>query len=202
MAHHHHRDRHGNPEDLEAYLAKLEDPARDEWQKPDEVIRALALSAGARVAEIGAGPGYFTLRLARAVGASGNVLAVEVEPRILERLRERVTRSGAHNVTAVLAQPGDPPLPAGACDLVLVVDTFHHFPDGVAYLRRLADALAPGGRIVNIDFHAREAPVGPRDHKIAREDFLALATRAGLELIAEHDFLPYQYFLVLRPATS
>lgn len=195
-----HGRRHGNPEDLAAYLAKLEDPARDVWQRPAEVIEALALPAGAVVADIGAGPGYFSLPIARAVGAGGHVFAVEVEALILERLRERLDRDGARNITPVLALGDDPLLPPRSCDLVLVVDTFHHFPDGVAYLRLLAGALRPGGRLVNIDFHKHELPVGPAvEHKVAREDFLAHAARAGLEVVDEATFLPYQYFVSLRP---
>ncbi|MFL5365450.1 MAG: class I SAM-dependent methyltransferase, partial [Myxococcales bacterium] len=104
------------------------------------------------------------------------------------------------NVTPVLGLDDDPLIPERACDLVLVVDTYHHFPDGPAYLQRLARSLKPGGRIANIDFHKRELPVGPPvQHKVTRDDFLRDAQAAGLELDKEYDFLPYQYFLVLRP---
>jgi ubiquinone/menaquinone biosynthesis C-methylase UbiE len=199
-AHGQHHGRHGNPDDLDAYVAKMEDPARDGWQKPDEVLRVLALRDGQVACDIGAGPGYFALRMARAVGSRGHVFAVDVEPRMLDRLRERIAKSGERHVTPVLALDDDPLLVAASCDLILVVDTFHHFPDGVAYLRRLTAALKPGGRIVNIDFHKRELPVGPPiDHKVARDDFVALAARAGLAVVEEPTFLPYQYFLVLRP---
>ncbi len=199
----HGHGRHGNPEDLDAYIAKMEDPARDEWQQPDEVLRALALPEGATVCELGAGPGYFAFKMARAVGPRGHVFAVDVEPRMLAELRARIVKAGVHNITPVLALPGDPLLPAASCDLILIANTFHHFPDGVAYLARLGGALRPGGRIANIDFHKRELPVGPPiEHKIARDDFLALAARAGLELAAEPTFLPHQYFLVLRRAAG
>ena len=197
---HGHQGKHGNPEDLEAYIARMVEAERAQWQKPDEVLRVLSLRRGEWVCDIGAGPGYFALPIARAVGEDGGVYAVDVEPRILEALRQRVQRSGAHNVTPVLALGDDPLLPGAACDLILIVDTYHHFPDGPAYLRRLARSLKPGGRIVNIDFHKRELPVGPPPgHKLSREEFLAQAAKAGLSLVAEHTFLPYQYFLVLRP---
>ena len=197
----HHRDRHGNPADLEGYIARMEEPSRAEWQKPDDVLRAMGLRAGQVAGDIGAGPGYFSLRMARAVGDSGHVHATDVDPRILTILRERVRDSGLRNVSPVLALQDDALLPAGGCDLILVVDTYHHFPDGPAYLRRLSAALRPGGRVVNIDFHKRELPVGPEpDHKVAREDFLADAAAAGLRLVEEHQFLPYQYFVVLAPA--
>lgn len=198
---HGHRDQHGNPADLEGYIARIEGPDRETWQKTDEVVKALGLKPGQVACDIGAGPGYFSLRLAQAVGDTGTVFAVEVEPKILGVLRDRIEKAGVRNVTPVFGLPADPLVPQGACDVILVVDTFHHFPDGKAYLARLARSLRPGGRLVNIDFHKKDLPVGPPvDHKVAREDFLAQAKAAGLELKAEHTFLPYQYFLVLAPA--
>ena len=200
MAHGEHHGKHGNPEDLDAYIARMEEPERAQWQKPDEVVAALGLKAGQVACDIGAGPGYFSLRMARAVGDVGRVFAVDVEPRILEALRKRIEASGARNVTPVLSLADDALLPSGACDLILIVDTYHHFPDGPAYLRRLSRSLRPGGRIVNIDFHKRELPVGPPlDHKVSREAFIRDAQSAGLKLVAEHQYLPYQYFLVLQP---
>ena len=191
------RGRHGNPEDLAAYVDKLEGADRADWQQPDAVVRALAVAPGQTVVDVGAGPGYFAIRLAR---AGAHVFAVEVEPKLIELLRDRVRDAGVTDgVTPVFGLPDDPLVPPASCDLALVIDTFHHFPDGVAYLRRLVRALRPGGRIVNIDFHKRELPVGPAiEHKVAREDFLHAAADAGLELVREETFLPYQYFLELR----
>lgn len=193
------RDRHGNPEDLAGYLARLEDPARVVWQKPDEVVAALGLRAGGVACDVGAGPGYFALRMARAVGPSGRVHAIDAEPRMLELLRARAAEAGLANVHPLLAEDGAalPPEPA---DVVLVVNTFHHFADGAGYLRRLADRLRPGGRIVNIDFHAGELPFGPPpEQKVSREAFLAAAAGAGLAVADERTFLPYQYFVALAP---
>jgi cyclopropane fatty-acyl-phospholipid synthase-like methyltransferase len=199
-SHSHGRDRFKNPADLAAYVAHQEEPARQAWQKPDEVLRTLGVRKGQTVCDIGAGPGYFALRLASLVGASGRVYAVDVEPRILEILRDRVAAAGTRQVTPVLGLTDDPLLPDGACDLALVVDTYHHFPDGAAYLRRLRRALAPRGRVVNIDFHKRPTPVGPEmEHRISREDFLRDARGAGLRVVAEPTFLENQYFLVLEP---
>ena len=190
-------DRLGNPQDLAAYLARLEGEDRLAWQKPDEVIRLLGVKRGDRVCDVGVGPGYFALRLARAVGAQGEVYAFDAEPRMLEVLRQRMAQERLFHVHPILAEEGMPPRP---CDLVLVVNTFHHFRDGAGYLRRLARHLKPGGRIANIDFHKRDLPVGPPpEHRVAREDFLAVAREAGLRLAAEHEVLPYQYFLVLEP---
>ncbi len=185
MAHDHpHRD-FGNPEDLRAYVQKLDDPARDEWQKPDEVLRTLGLQPGDVVGEIGAGSGYFTLRIAPCVS---RVFAAEAELRMIEILRDRLEQSGARNVTPILALGDDPLFPDESCDVVLAVNAYHHFPDGPAYLRRVARALRPGGRIANIDFH----------EKIAREQVLADVALAGLTVVSEHGFLPQQHFLVLR----
>ncbi len=196
---HQHRDHLGNPADWKRYLKRLLGPARARWQRPGEVVAALGLRPGQTIAEIGAGPGYFTLRLARAVGPRGHVYAVDAEPRMLPLLGERLRRSGTRNVTPVLGRADDPLLPLSACDLILVVDTYHHFPDGVAYLRRLVRSLRPGGRIANVDFQRRETPVGPPlEHRVAREDFLADAGRAGLGPADELGFLPYQYGLVLE----
>jgi len=173
----------GNPEDLGEYLRKLEAPDRDEWQKPVEVLRALELRPEAVVGEVGAGSGYFTLRLASAVT---HVFAADADPRMVEMLRERIAASSVRNVTPVLALAEDPFLPSGRCDLVLTVNTYHHFPEPPAYLRRVARALRPGGRIAILDFH----------EKIACDQIVRDAGLAGLRAIVEHDFLPQQHFVV------
>ena len=173
----------GNPEDLGEYLQKLEAPARDEWQKPVEVLRALELRPEAVVGEVGAGSGYFTIRLASAVT---HVFAADADPRMVEMLRERIAAASVRNVTPVLALAEDPFLPSGRCDLVLTVNTYHHFPEPPAYLRRVARALRPGGRIAILDFQ----------EKIGRDQILRDAGLAGLRAIAQHDFLPQQHFVV------
>jgi ubiquinone/menaquinone biosynthesis C-methylase UbiE len=173
------------------------DPGREAWQKPAEVVRRLGIRRGEVVAEIGCGPGYFTGRLARAVGPSGRVFAVDAEPMILETLRDRL--DGIRNVTPVLGRGDDPLLQQGSCDLALVVNVYHHFGDRATALRHIARTLNSRGRLVNIDWDARETPVGPPlKRRIPRDDFLRDARRAGLTLVAEHQCLPYQYFLVLR----
>ncbi len=115
--------------------------------------------------------------------------------------QERLDAAGIRNVTPVLALADDPLLPEAACDLVLVVDTYHHFPDAAGLPEAgSARLLRPGGRLVNIDYHKRPTPVGPPlQHRIAREDFLKDAAGAGLRLVAEPTFLEHQYYLVLQP---
>jgi ubiquinone/menaquinone biosynthesis C-methylase UbiE len=195
------RDAHGNPVDLERYLERIESPERAAWQKPDEVVRELGVAAGEMVCEIGGGPGYFSLRLARAVGPMGRVFAVDAEPRMLDLLRRRMREQGVLNITPVLGLGDDPLVPDGMFDLVLMVNAFHHVHDRVAYLSRIARLLRPAGRFVNIDFHEVALPVGPPpEHKLSRHAFLAAAHDAGLALAAEKDFLPYQYFVTMTRA--
>jgi SAM-dependent methyltransferase len=195
------RDQYQNPRDTAAYIAAQEDPARDTWQKPEQILDALSLRPGQTVCDIGAGPGYFTLRAARRVGESGHVFAVDVDPRILDALRERIDRAKLDNVTPVLGLGRDPLLPAGTCDLILVIDVYHHFPDRPAYLRRLVRALRAGGRLAAVDWHKRETPIGPpQEHRVSREEFLADAARAGLRIAAEPAFLVNQYFVIMERA--
>lgn len=203
LAAQHAEGRYGNPADLDRYIARLADPARDAWQKPDELVRELGLRAGQTACDIGAGPGYFTLRLAAAVGETGRVFAVDVEPAILDALRQRIEAAGARNVTPVLALGSDPLIPPGACDVVLIVDTYHHFPERTRYLRGLRRALRDGGVVVNVDYEKKPTPVGPPlDHRVSREQFLAEAREAGFEPVRQPELLPYQYVVVLRPAGS
>jgi SAM-dependent methyltransferase len=198
--HDHHGTAHGNPADLGAYARTLLDPARDAWQKPDAVVAALGLRPGDVACDVGAGPGYFTLRLARAVGSRGHVYAVDVEPALLAALRDQLDAARIANVTPVLSLAADPLLPRAACDVVLVVNTYHHFPDGPAYLRRLASSLRQGGRIVNVDFEKRPTPMGPPvARRVSREDFVADAAKAGLAVVGEPRLLDFQYVVVLRP---
>ena len=181
------RDRFGNPHDFEEYLQRLSGPGRDASQHPDEVLAALDLRSGHTVCDIGCGPGYFALRMAPRVH---QVFAVDVEARLLQKLVEQLDGSAVRNVTPILAIAADPLLPADArIDLALLVNTIHHFPDAPGYLRRLGDALTAEGRIALLEF---------REHKTPREQSLAHAEAAGLRLVAEHDFLPEQYFLVFR----
>lgn len=189
------RDTHGPP-DVASYIRALEDPGRDAYQMPDAVIRTLALAPNAVVADVGCGPGYFTRRLARAV-PTGMVFAVDVEPRQLDRLNQHLTAENITNVVPVLAPVDDPRLPPGRVDLILVVDAYHHFDDRAGYLGKLARALKPDGRLVIIDYHKRELPVGPPvAHKMAREQVIEEVENAGFRLIDEPTPLPYQYFLI------
>lgn len=188
--------RHGNPLDLRRLMRRQLAPTRARWQKPDRVLRALRVRRGAVIADIGAGPGYFTTRLARAVGPHGRVYAVDPEPEVLKVLVKRL--NGASNVTPVLSRDDDPLLPPRSCDLALFVNAFHHVEDGATFVRRLARCLKRGGRLAAIDWAYRETPMGPpMQRRIPPDRFVRLARRAGLVPVARHEFLPYQYFVVL-----
>jgi SAM-dependent methyltransferase len=195
-ADHHHRDFSG----AEKWSQIFDDPTRDEWQKPAEVIRALALPRNAAVADIGAGTGYFSVRVARAV-PTGSVIGIDTEPDMVRFLTERAAREKLANLQARLGRAGEPGL-SGRVDLVLVVNTYHHIPSREHYFRDLQKSLNPGGRIAIIDYQP-DAPMGPPRHaRIPAERLQKELAGAGLELAQEHTFLPYQYFLVFQPRTQ
>jgi ubiquinone/menaquinone biosynthesis C-methylase UbiE len=188
--------RHGNPSDVRRLMRRQLARTRARWQRPVRVLRALAVRRGAVVADVGSGPGYFTTRLARAVGPRGRVYAVDPEPEVLSVLVKRL--DGAGNVTPVLSRDDDPMLPSASCDLAVFINAYHHVADGPAFVRRLARCLKHGGRLALIDWAYRETPMGPPMHRrIPPEKVIAIARRAGLVPVARHDFLPYQYFVVL-----
>ena len=195
-----HEEMHRLHQDPKAYIAMLEDPKRDEYQKPHEVLMALSLKPGETVADIGSGSGYFTLRLAAHVGDTGRVYAVDIDPEMVRHLNRRVRDAGLSNVQTLLAEPGDPLLRDRSIDRFVVVDTWHHIDDQPKYLGLMKKMLKPGGQVVMIDFQKRELPVGPRlEMKIAREDLIRQLEENGFRLAKEHTFLPYQYFLVFEP---
>lgn len=182
----------------EHWAKVFDDPQRDAWQKPHEVIQALKLKPDAVIADIGAGTGYFAVRFAHMV-PQGRVLAVDAEPDMVKYLAERANRSGLANLSAVQAQPGDPQLP-GKVDLAILVDVYHHIDNREQYFRRLQDSLKPGGRLAIIDFRL-DSPVGPpRAARIAPEKVKTELQGAGYVLAEEQSFLPNQYFLIFRPA--
>ncbi len=189
---------------VKAYVAMLERPERDAFQKPDQVMAALALEPGERVADVGAGSGYFTRRVARAVGPAGVVWAVDVAQELLDHLAARAAREGLTNIRTVKVEADDPRLEPGGVDTVLMVDTLHYVkaPDRPAYARKLRAGLAPGGRVVVIDYTPKpwdERPWGPPpEQRMAREEVDEAMAAAGLVPVAVHDFLPEQFFVEYR----
>lgn len=185
--------------DAEKWSHIFDDPKRDAWQKPHEVIHALALQSDARVADLGAGTGYFAVRLANML-PGGRVYAVDIEQDMVRHLQARARREGLRNIVAVKGEPDDPRLPEKV-DLILLVDVYHHIGERTDYFRRLREALRPGGHIAIVDFKL-DAPAGPpRAARIAPEIVKAEMQAAGYTVADEHSFLPYQYFLVFKPAS-
>lgn len=188
---------HGDPK---AYISALEDPKRDAYQKPHEVIHALNLKSGEVIADIGAGSGYFTFHLARHVGDTGKVYAVDVSPDMILHINRRIRELKANNIVTLLADPDDPLLPDRSVNRFFFSDSWHHIENQSKYLSLMKRMLKPGGEIVMIDFHKKELPVGPpMQMKIAREDLIKQFDGNGYRLTKEHSFLPYQYFLVFVP---
>jgi len=159
-------------QDSTAYIAMLEDPARDAYQKPAEVVAALALKAGEVVADIGAGSGYFTLRMAKEVGPTGRVYAVDVSPEMVVHLNRRLRDAGVTGVQTILAAPTTRCCPTPRWTASFVCDTWHHIDDQAKYLGLMKRMLRPGGQVVMIDFQKRDLPVGPPlSMKIAQGDW-------------------------------
>lgn len=180
----------------EKWAKVFDDPARDTWQKPHELIRALALKRDAKVADIGSGTGYFAVRLALYV-PQGHVYGVDIEPDMVRYLADRVKGLKLENVTAVQGTADEARLPEKV-DLALVVDTYHHIDARQRYFDRLRWFLSPGGRVAIIDFTAA-APMGPpRADRLPAEQVKAELAAAGYQLVQEFDWLPHQYFLVFR----
>jgi SAM-dependent methyltransferase len=184
-------------DDADRYAKTFDDPARDAWQMPDRVIEALGLARGQAVADIGAGTGYFSVRLARSK-ASPIVFAADIEPSMVDHLTKRAAKEGLTNLVPVLAAAKFANLPR-AVDLALIVDTYHHIADRPAYFRELRSSLRPGGRLAIVDFK-KDSPEGPPvEFRFTAAEIARELDLAGFRLIAEHTFLPRQLFLVFEP---
>ncbi|MGI9432330.1 MAG: class I SAM-dependent methyltransferase [Myxococcota bacterium] len=189
-------------EDVERWVSVFDDPERDAWQKPGEVVAALGLRPGDVVADVGAGTGYFNPHWSRAVGSEGAVLAVDMEPSLVVHLRDRAEREGTRNVVPILGSANDPRLPPGVVDAAVLVNTYHHIDLRRDYFRRFKRFLAPGGRLVIVDWSTEvEVPVGPPlDHRLSAERVAEELGAAGFVPVGRVDFLPYQYIRIFRVA--
>ncbi len=169
---------------------------RDEWQKPDEVIQALALKPGDRVADLGAGSGYFTFRLARAVGPSGKVYAVDIDPDMIGLLNERAKEEKAENVEVVAAKPDDSGLASASIDLIFNCDAYHHIEDRVAYFSNIAETLRPGGRVAIVDFNGSGWAIRMSGHYTPEETVKKEMAGAGYRFVGKPLELEKQYLLI------
>ncbi len=173
----------------------FDDPKRDEWQKPDAVVASLAITPGMTVADVGAGTGYFESRLAAAVGPNGKVLAVDIEPDMVRYISERAIRENTPQVQALLGAADDPKLPTASLDRILVVDTWHHVQERVAYARKLGAALKPGGALFIVDFTLETERGPPKTHRLSLDSVKAELEQAGLRVSVVDETLPDQYML-------
>jgi cyclopropane fatty-acyl-phospholipid synthase-like methyltransferase len=191
---------HHRFDDVARWAQEFESPERNAWQRPDDVIAALQLAPDARVADIGAGTGYFAVRLARAT-PRGRVWAVDVEPSMVTWMRDRARREGIENLFPVLATPDDPMLPE-AVDRVLVVDTWHHIEHRRAYFQRLRGWVRPGGLVAIVDF-LRDSPSGPPpEHRVPPEEVRNDMQAAGYVFERAVEGLPRQYMLLFRTPSA
>ncbi|MBZ5610627.1 MAG: methyltransferase domain-containing protein [Acidobacteriia bacterium] len=182
----------------EQFAKMFDDPARDAWQMPDRVIAALGLKRGDIVADVGSGTGYFTVRLAKSEAAP-KVYGADIEPSMVTYLRERAAKEGLKNVVSVQAAADTPNLPEPV-DVVLIVDTYHHIGGREAYFQKLAKSLKPGGRVAIIDFKPDSPDGPPKEFRFSPGKFKSEMAKAGYKLVAQHDFLPRQQFLIFGVA--
>jgi ubiquinone/menaquinone biosynthesis C-methylase UbiE len=183
-------------DDPERYAKSFDDPARDEWQMPGRVIDALALAPGQVVADLGAGTGYFSVRLARAT-ARPKVFAVDIEKAMVDYIRQRAAKEGVKEVVAIQGSATAANLPEPV-DVVLVVDTYHHIANRPEYFRELRKSMKPSARLAIVDFR-KGAPSGPPEaFRFTPEQITAELKQAGFSLHAQHVFLPRQLFLIYR----
>lgn len=192
--HHHGSANHGF-KDAAAWSKEFDDPARDRWQKPDEVVKHVALDPGMTVADVGAGTGYFEGRLSKAVGAEGKVLALDVEPDMVRFMSERFAREGITNAEARSCPYDGTGLQPGAVDRVLIVDTWHHIQGREAYAKHLYEVLRPQGMVVIVDFTQETDKGPPREHRVTAEQVVAELEAGGLEASIAGETLPDQYIV-------
>ncbi len=182
------------------YLSMLEREDRDDFQKPLAVMETLGLKPGEKVADIGAGSGYFTLPAAKAVGDEGVVWAIDIRQEMLDHIAGRLEQEqDLDNVRLMRVGPDDPQLPEAGVDTILMIDTLHYVKDRTAYARKLKYGLVPGGRVVIIDYRPKsfeERPWGPPpQQQMSKEEVDADFAAAGLRVLRSHEFLPEQYFV-------
>lgn len=199
--HHQHSEGYHHPfSQADVWAKEFDDPSRDAWQKPDQVLDALNLDKTSIVADVGAGTGYFSVRIAKRV-PEGKVFAIDIEPDMLRYLSERARREHLSTIIPIVANEESANIPEPA-DVILVVDTYHHIDDRVAYFSRLKKSLRPQGRLAIVDFN-QDSPEGPPPaHRIPAEKVTEELKAAGYALVAAHAFLPRQYFLVFTASGS
>lgn len=194
--HRHQGKAHHRFDDAQRWAEVFENPVRDAWQKPAEVIAAMGIPPGAVVADIGSATGYFPVRFAK---VAQRVYGIDVESDMVRYLNERAKKEGLTNLTSILGAFQDPRIPE-AVDFIFICDTYHHIEQREQYFQDLKRYFRPRGRLVIVDFRKGDLPVGPPDSlKISRQQVLEELTALGYTLQSSDLKLPYQYFLILSP---
>ncbi len=184
--------------DAERWSKVFDAEDREAWQKPGEVLALMEIGEGMTVADLGAGTGYFLGPLAAAVGGYGKVLALDVEPNLIDFIGERAKREGWTNVEPRQIPYDDPELPDASVDRILVVNTWHHIGERPAYAAKLLKALKPGGSVFVVDL-TRESPVGPPpEERLAPEQILKELAAGGFTVELAEETLPHQFVVVGR----
>ncbi len=172
---------------------------RESEEHPDEALDALHLKAGMVVADVGAGTGFMTLRLAKRVGPTGKVYGEDVQPEMLRRLRQNAAKAGLGNIEEVLGTESDPKLPAGKLDLILLVDVYHEFSHPQEMVRGMRAALKPDGRLVLLEYRKEDPsiPIKP-EHKMSVAEVKMEIEPEGFHLEPVIEILPRQHILILK----
>ncbi len=179
--------------------AWLDRAERESEEAPSKAIAALAIRKGAVVADVGAGSGYYTVRLARVVGPSGRVVATDLQPGMLDLIRQKLSAERLENVSLVQGRAGDPVLPANTFDLILMVDVYHELASPQVFVRRLKEALKPDGRLVLIEFRLEDPRVPIREvHKMSVDQVRRELGADGFQIEKVIDVLPWQHIIVLK----
>jgi SAM-dependent methyltransferase len=177
----------------------LERPEREQEEQPEKALDAIGIREGMTVADIGAGTGYFSFRLAKRVGPSGKVFASDIQPGMLARLEKRVKQEGVRNIEMVLGAEADPKLPAAAIDLALMVDVYHEFSQPQLMLRNIARSLKPDGRLVLLEYRKEDPTVPIREeHKMSVEQVKRELSAEGFVFDKLLDPLPRQHILIFK----
>jgi ubiquinone/menaquinone biosynthesis C-methylase UbiE len=185
--------------DIDFWVKMFEDPERDKWQKPGEVIKKMNLKQGDIVADIGAGTGYLTRHIAVAVGPGGRALGLDIEQSMVDYMKEDAKKLGLDNYSARVVKTDDPDLGQKTVDVVFLCNTYHHIAGRVEYFKNVSKSLKPNGRVINVDFYKTIDFGPPRDHKIAKDVVIKEMKQAGYRLHKDLEFLKYQYYLEFVP---
>ena len=205
--HRHHTDDHKQPkhgamthrfEDADKWAKKFDDPKRDQWQQPDQVVKALSLTPNMTVVDIGAGTGYFLPHLSHALGEKGHVIGLDIETSMVDYMAKRIKDSGLANASSKKGEPNDPLLAFNSIDRILVVDTWHHIQNRPAYVKKLYDGLKPNGMVAIVDFN-KKSPIGPpKHHRLTPSQVQSDFPESTWNVSEAKTTLPYQFIVIAQ----